>query len=496
LGVQSFTASVGSLVVTFTAKAVAIQVPPYPLTKAVPHIASGGGFFTRLTVVNLAQEENHIQVNFLGQAGELQGSSREILPPNGRFDVSTDEAARFRDLTIQWAIVGSELPIAASVLYEVKPGNLVVPLTVAGSAAPDPIQTLTLPFAFVAGLPGNAARLTAALALANFSADSNSVDMKLVDAQGVVVAADQLTLAPFGQTAFVMPERPALAAALAGREEFLGSIILSANQPLLVIGVGSDFDQYFSVPGFRPAACFPSPFQPSQTWIAPHLPVGEGWASRVTLTNLCQVQNRLKIEVFNQAGDPVPSFLGPSLALGPLGTAAFPSPETDRFGPLDIRWARITSDAGLGVHVVLDSEPLPGATPTSAVGASWALPLTAFVMPVDFAATSRARDATTAGLALANTTAGADEVVLKLFDSQGLIVVEETAITLPAQGQAAFLVSDLPGWKAYFDSQVEFKGTLLVVASQPTAALGVGFDAGRAYALPLFDLGAVPAVPQ
>jgi hypothetical protein len=496
-GTHSFTASVDSLAATFTAKAVPTQVPPFPLTEAIPHIVTGGGFLTRITVVNLSGKANPIQLNFVSQGGELLQTQGETIAPNGRFDVSTDEVDRFADLTVQWVIVGSAWPVGATVFYEVKSRESPVPLTVVSFSAPDPIQTVTVPLAFAPGLAGQPARFTAALALANFSANSNSVDIKLVDADGAVVASDNVALAPFGQTAFVLPERPVLAAALAGREGFFGSIILNASQPLLVMDVGSDFGQYFTVLPFRQRSCFPSPFEPSQTWIAPHLPVGEGWASRVSLTNLCQVQNHVQIEVFNQAGDPVPSYLASTLTLGPLGTAVFPFPEADRFGPLAMRWARITSDAGLGVNVLLDSESSPEATPTSAVGSSGALPLTSFVVPVDFAASSEGSGgAITVGLALANATTSDDDVVLRLLDSQGTTAVEETRITLPAQAQLAFLVSDLPGWRDFFNSQGEFAGSLLVVASQPTAALAVGFDAVRAFALPVFDLSAVATAAQ
>lgn len=489
LGGYVFTASVNSIGVRFTARAVPAQVPPFPLTTVVPHFAAGGGFLTRITIVNLAAQSNPIQVNFLSQSGELVRSEDHTVLANGRIDVATDEADRYGELITQWAVIGSEFPVGAGVLFEAKLSDSTAPLTTVAFPTSEPSQTLTVPFVFVSGAGGQSRSLTASLALANFSSNSNTVNLTLMDAAGVVRAADSLTLPPFGQIAFPLHERPALAGVLRGQQEFVGSVVIRASAPIAAIDVGNNSGQLFSIPQVRPAECFSSPFLLSQTAVIPHIPVGAGWGTRITLTNLCPAQNDLNVEMFDQAGSPVQGFLGPNVAGGPLQTVVFFSPEAARSGPLAVRWARITAQVGLGVQVLLDLNAISGQAPTSSVGAASSLPLSRFVLPVDFVVPAAGQgEALTSGLALANVSRGSDDIVLQLTDSQGRIVAEETSISLPPQGQTGVVVSELPAFRAFLGSQTQFSGSLRVAASQPTAALAVGFDFGSMFALPVFVL--------
>ncbi|MCH7978474.1 MAG: Ig-like domain-containing protein [Acidobacteria bacterium] len=491
-GTHKFTATLNPRTVrTFFASARPIQIPPFPFTRVVPHIVAGGGFLTQIAIVNLAEEENPIQINILSQAGDIVRNETNILQPSGRVDVSTGEARRFAELTIEWAIVGSELPVGVSVFFDVRLPGSETPGTAAGVSATKSLRTIRLPFAFAQAGQAQTAPLTLGLALSNLSGNPSVIDLDLLNVMGEVLVQDSFTLAPFGQSAFVLAERPAFDAFLRDQHLFFGSVAIKASEPISVIGVGSESGQFFAVPHFSQAvSCFLAPLFPPQPTIIPHIAEGGGWAAQISITNLCGAENPVRIEVFDQAGTLVESFLGSDTILLPRGTAVFSSPEGERFDafPAGPRWARLTSNLPIGVHVLLDFKSASSEASTSAVGASESPPSTHFALPVAFAPSAAGQSASlTMGLALANVSDSTNDIVLKLVDPLGRVVAEESSISLPPQGQAAVLVSDLPAFNAFLNSQPEFSGTLFVIASQPVSPLGVGFF-GSAFAIPAFAI--------
>ena len=233
-----------------------------------------------------------------------------------------------------------------------------------------------------------------------------------------------------------------------------------------------------------------APLFPPQPTIIPHIAVGGGWATQISITNLCGAENPVRIEVFDQAGTLVESFLGSNTILLPRGTAVFSSPEGERFGALPVgpRWARLTSNLPMGVQVLLDFKGVSSEASASAVGASESPPSTHFALPVAFAPAAANQSAPlTMGLALANVSDSTNDILLKLVDPLGRVVAEESSISLPPHGQSAVVVSNLPAFKAFLNSQSEFSGTLFVIASQPVAPIGVGFF-GSAFAIPAFAI--------
>jgi hypothetical protein len=491
-GLYTFSASADWIVANFTATAVLMQLPPFTRTRAVPHVVKGGGFLTRLEVINLTAQANPAQVNFLSQTGEVTETESLTVPPNGRFDVASSEAERFGNLTTQWAIVGSNLPLALVAFMDVKSPGSNAPVTAFAFPASDPpLQVATLPFLFApaAGLP---APLTAGLALANFSSNSNVIDLSLLDALGSARATDSLTLPPFGQTAFDLFGRPAFASVLSSLSQFVGSVVVNSSQPLLLLDAGYDSGQFFTNPVFRQTLCNTGFLYSPYITILPHLPVGGGWRAQVTITNRCSLQNNVTVQAFDQAGNPAQTFFPSSFTLSDLGTAAFSSSQADRSGALSTHWVQFSSVAPVGVQALLDMQPASGLAPTMAVGSSYAALLTRFVLPVDFVAPPAGQSTgLSSSLALANSTNNSDSVMLQLVNSQGEVVAQDTSINLPAYGQTVFSVSDLPGFHTFLNSLPSFSGTLVVTTSQPTSPLAVGFDFGRSFTVPVFDLNSI-----
>ena len=490
-GTHKFTATLDSRSVTFFASALPIQIPPFSFTRVVPHIVAGGGFLTQIAIVNLAEEENPIQINILSQAGDIVRTETSILQPSGRADVSTGGADRLAELIIQWAVIGSEFPVGVSIFFDVKLPGSDTPGTAAGVSAAKSLRTIRLPFAFAQAGQAQTGLLTLGLALSNPSGNSSVIDLDLLGVGGEMRAQDSINLPPFGQTAFVLSEIPEFGGFLQGQTLFFGSVAIKASEPISVIGVGSESGQFFAVPHFSQAvSCFLAPLFPPQPSIIPHIAVGGGWATQISITNLCGVENPVRIEVFDQAGTLVESFLGSDTILLPRGAAVFSSPEGERFGALPVgpRWARLTANLPIGVHVLLDFKSASSEVHTGAVGTSESPPSTHFALPVAFAPAAAGQSAPlTMGLALANVFDSTNDILLKLVDPLGRVVAEESSVSLPPQGQTAVVVSDLPAFNAFLDSQPEFSGTLFVIASQPVSPLGVGFF-GSAFAIPAFAI--------
>jgi hypothetical protein len=143
----------------------------------------------------------------------------------------------------------------------------------------------------------------------------------------------------------------------------------------------------------------------------------------------------------------------------------------------------------VAVQITLDRQSLPAGETTDAVGTSSTRPATRFALPVAFAPAATGQSLPlTLGLALVNPSDTATAILLQLLDSEGTVRAEGQSLSLGPHGQTAVVVPDLPAFKTFLSLQPEFTGTLLVIADQPVAALGVGRDFGSAFAVPAFPL--------
>lgn len=465
-GPHNFTASVNAFTVTFFANALPTQVPPLPVTTVVPHLPAGGGFLTRMAVLNLDDEANEVQINLLGQNGQLRSRQRATLAASGRLDLPGEEAERFAAPTIQWAIVGSQKPIGVEAFFDVKLSAAAPPLTAESFSASETVRRLTVPFSQAPASGGQS--LSEGLALTNFSSTDNALNLQLVDAVGTVRAQDRLVLAPFGQTAFILTDLPAFQAVLGNDPLFSGSLVVDAAEALAAVGVGGEEGRLFAIPRVRTQSCWLSPFSPTKVQWIPHIPVGGGWTTRIIVTNLCAVPNPIRFETFDQAGNAVPSFLAPQATLQPGASAVFFPSAEQRVGALTVQWARLSSDLAAAVHVLHELAPSSPEATGGLLGTTPSAASTRLTLPMEFGS------GRTVGLALANTTDVENTVVLQLVDAQGMVQAEDASIHLPARGQTAVVVSALPALSQFLTAQPEFNGTLVVLASQPVAALGVG----------------------
>lgn len=228
-------------------------LPASPNLILVPHFAVGGGYVTRVLVKNLADRSNGLSIQFLDQSGSSTTSETTTLASAQIIERSSGEVNRAANLSIQWIAMGSDQPVAASVLFDCcNSGNVVT--SAVGVLAQAPGSSFTAPFIFQRPTDTYESNiqqqiLVEGLAIANRSDSANTVTIRVLDERGSQVSSD--TLAPLGalaQTAFTVSDLPNASTFLTGKNTFLGSIVISGTQPFVPVIVGNLGGRLFSLP--------------------------------------------------------------------------------------------------------------------------------------------------------------------------------------------------------------------------------------------------------
>ena len=237
--------------VTSNATAFTISASPktsLPLQYVLPHVISGNGYATRITLVNTSTQQNSVTLNFVSQAGAVLSSNTYNMAPGATVRVSMTDAERFGSSLTKWATVGSQATILANVWYDyiAAPGSSTVGNSVGFNDAA-PITDFSLPAEFAPGITGVTYGKTVGLALANPNAVAAAATVKLVDANGNVVGTAVYALPAWGQTTVDISQSPAFAAALSSTG-FVGSITVSGTSPLSSIAVQDNDGLFSAVP--------------------------------------------------------------------------------------------------------------------------------------------------------------------------------------------------------------------------------------------------------
>ncbi len=213
-----------------------------------PHIVSGGGYVTKMTITNLTNAQNAVVVYFVSQAGATVQTASYSLPAGGTVRFATDESARFGPRGTQWAIVNSQSTVGINLFFEIEadPTTGVVINTLGFNEAP-PLTDFTIPVEFMPAPAGNSVGRTIGLALANTTSTAATITLKLLDQSGNILATTTLSLDSFAQTAFDVGSLPAFSTFLP-TGTFIGSITVSSTQPLAAIGLEDDLGPFSAIP--------------------------------------------------------------------------------------------------------------------------------------------------------------------------------------------------------------------------------------------------------
>jgi hypothetical protein len=198
------------------------------LSSAAAQIASGGGWKTTATIVNLSPARNAVRVAFRGDDGRAlslplvvtqqraqqtvtASSVDRTLEPGASLIVESEAPAASATLT-GWAEVASTGPVAGFAIFRYRsPGGSASE----GTAELDSgrISTLILPY-------DNTAGFATGIALVNLTSEAAIVNATIRDDNGTQIGLEAVSLAAMGHTAFNLADRYAITAGQRGIIEF------------------------------------------------------------------------------------------------------------------------------------------------------------------------------------------------------------------------------------------------------------------------------------
>jgi hypothetical protein len=215
-----------------------------PLQYVLPHVISGGGYATNITIVNVSTQQNNVVLNFVGQTGVTLSSTSYKLAPGATLRVGMTDTERFGAAVTKWAIVGSQASVLANVWYDYKATASSTVGNSVGFTDSAPNTDLSLPAEFNPSVVGVTLGKTVGIAIANPNAAATTATLKLVDSTGTVFATKTMSLPAWNQTAVDLSQAAWFGSVLPAAN-FVGSVTISATSPLSAIAV-QDSDGLFS----------------------------------------------------------------------------------------------------------------------------------------------------------------------------------------------------------------------------------------------------------
>jgi hypothetical protein len=468
LGVSVATPGSGSSAATalnVAATSAAVNpIPPGSTVQYVPHFVEGGGFITKLTLVNLTNSNNQVSINFLGQDGSVVETMSYLLAPAATARIEAPDAVRFGPSVTKWAMVGSQGGLGVNLFFELGSGSTSVTNTVGFNDA-SPASSLTLPVEF------SPFGRTVGLAIANPSSSINHVTLQLNDQNGSVLAGYAVDLPAFGQTSIDLSSIAAFQAVLPAAD-FVGTVVVTASSPVAAIALGDDIGPFFSTP--------PLVAGRAGQIVIPHIVSGTGFVTKLTLIDMSGSSNALDVKFYDQSGNLLQD---QAVTLTPRGVARISTPEANRFAASQTTWAVVTATNAAAVNLFFELEDNFGRV-INVLGFNDAPPATDFTIPVEFfSSPNGGNSGRTVGLALANTSDATATITATLVDQAGQAVAT-APLSLAKNTQAAVDVATLPAFKAALPPG-NFIGALIISASSPISAIALGDDFGPFYATPI-----------
>jgi len=406
----------------------------------MPHVVFGGGYVTKLTLINMSGAQNNVAVNFVDNNGAVVNSVTRLMNIGEALRIDTGEANRFNPqqcCTTQWAVINSEGRVVANLFYEIADNNGTVFNTV-GLNDDGGNTSFTIPVEFQPGpAPGVIGR-TVGLALSNPNPTSVTANLTLRNAAGTQCGNTVgINLPAFGHTqhsldfdfAAVLP--PNTTCGGPGVNDVIGTITGSTtpNQNISVVAVGDDFGPFFSTP----------PVTGGTHIVIPHIATGllsnTGYISKITVMNLTSSGTPIAVRYFNgsvlvgttaltvpaNGAVRLPSENCPAPA--PMGNQnAYCVDESERFQPFTERWAIIDSNGQIATNLFFEVEDnTPQHNVINTIGFNNGQELSAFTLPAELepALASNGNRQRTIGLVMANGGSSVANVTLKLYNADG-----------------------------------------------------------------------------
>ena len=433
----------------------------------VPHMVSGGGFVTSVTLVNLNAVTNTGQLLYWGQDGSTQQRTPFSLAPGASMRVATPEAARWGPTTVQWLTVSSNLNLGVNTFFELQSSasSTTVVNTVGFN---DPVETTS--FVIPVEFQTTGGLRTVGLALANDTSDPTTVHLSLVNSSGATLASTVRSLASFQQISldlFTVAEFQAVLPAT----NFLGTVVVTSDHTVSAIALGDDIGPFYSTPPILNGNV--------GQLVVPHMVSGGGFVTKLTFINMSTNTNALDVKLYDTAGNLLKD---QTVTLPPNGTARISTDEAARFGPTQVSWADVSAPFPAAVNAFFELEDSVTHAVINTIGFNDAAAGTDFTFPVEFMPPSNSGSGRTAGLAIANPSASQTTVTLKLLDPSANVLAT-ASVTLPPNGQKSIDLSNLAEFKAALPAG-DFVGVVTLSSGTPVAVIALGDDFGPFYSTP------------
>jgi len=221
-----------------------------PLAKQAywPHIVSGAGYVTKMTITNLKPANNDVIVFFFSTSGAALPAMSFTLAPGETSRFSTPESARFGAANITWAIVNSQDTVGLNLFFEVEDPNTGAVVNAVGFNDQAALTDMTVPLEIQPAAAGASAGRTVGLAFANPDPTATAtITLNLLDRKGNVLVTAPITLGPRSHTALDVQSFPPFAAVLPNAD-FIGSLTISSSVPIAVSGLLDDLGPFSALP--------------------------------------------------------------------------------------------------------------------------------------------------------------------------------------------------------------------------------------------------------
>ena len=463
--------------VEFTVEIEPEPPPPGDQTYYFPHLAVGASWQTTITYINYSPQEVTCQTDFLSDDGtplmvsfEDRGtvpSRTDVLPPGGSVHQETNVELS-APLAPGWALANCSGPVQASLLFRGY-NSEGMPVAEAG------VNAATVPATrFVTFAEQGEGKNGTGVAYANPSDTAALVTFTARDADGEVLAIEDLMLPPNGHGAQNMPT-------LFDLSSFTGSLEVTSTEPIVSLSLNFEAASGFSSlpPGELDAAA-----QGSTTYYFPHLAVGASWQTTITYINYSREEVTCQTDFISDHGSPLMvSFAELGMVdsrtdVLPPGGSVHQETNVELSAPLAPGWALANCSGPVQASLLFrgyNSEGMPVAE--AGVNAA-TVPATRFVT---FAEQGEGKNGT--GVAYANPSDTAALVTFTARDADGEVLAIED-LMLPPNWHGA---QNMP---TLFDLS-GFTGSLEVTSTVPIVSLSLNFEAAPVFSsLPPGELDA------
>ena len=447
-----------------------------------PHLAVGASWQTTITYINYSREEVTCQTDFISDHGSplmvsfaelgTVDSRTDVLPPGGSVHQETNVELS-APLAPGWALANCSGPVQASLLFRGY-NSEGMPVAEAG------VNAATVPAArFVTFAEQGEGKNGTGVAYANPSDTAALVTFTARDADGEVLAIEDLMLPPNGHGAQNMPT-------LFDLSSFTGSLEVTSTEPIVSLSLNFEAASGFSSlpPGELDAAA-----QGSTTYYFPHLAVGASWQTTITYINYSREEVTCQTDFISDHGTPLMvSFAGLGTVdsrtdVLPPGGSVHQETNVELSAPLAPGWALANCSGPVQASLLFrwyNSEGMPVAE--AGVNAA-TVPATRFVT---FAEQGEGKNGT--GVAYANPSDTAALVTFTARDADGEVLASED-LMLPPNWHGAQNMPPL------FDLS-SFTGSLEVTSTEPIVSLSLNFEAAPVFSsLPPGETPAVSDTP-